>query len=457
MDDDDPAHGAAEGRTFGALLAELRGAIHLTQRQAAALFHTSEDNYAHYEHQRRTPDRDRVLLFLHNFRRKYPTALTEASARRLLYAYDAVRPVTPDEWAGIFGPGATPLRPLAATPPGALLEPPEGTMDPHSPFYVERAADALAGATIAHPGVTITIKGPRQMGKSSLLNRTLQVAAAGGKRTVLLDFQLLDQADLSSADTFLRRFCAWLGYELGMEDGSAAYWRLPLGAIQRCTAYLKKGLLPQVGGPLVLALDEVDRLFDTPFRSDFFGMLRSWHNSRQVGTIWKQLDLVLVTSTEPYQFVANLNQSPFNVGCILDLEDFTPPQVADLNARHGLGGRPPLTPGELDQLMALVGGQPYLVRRALYLVATGQSTPAALFAHAAAEDGPFGAHLRAHLARLRETPDLLDGLRQILREQACPDERVFFRLRGAGLVRREGTRVVPRYALYAAYFRAHLA
>jgi hypothetical protein len=232
---------------------------------------------------------------------------------------------------------------------------------------------------------------------------------------------------------------------------------LPLGAIQRCTAYLKKGLLPQVNGPLVLALDEVDRLFDTPFRSDFFGMLRSWHNSRQVGTIWKQLDLVLVTSTEPYQFVANLNQSPFNVGCILDLEDFTLPQVADLNARHGLGDHPPFTSGELDQLVALVGGQPYLVRRALYLAATGQTPPAALFARAAAEDGPFGAHLRAHLARLREMPELLAGLRQILHEQTCPDERVFFRLRGAGLVRREGTRVVPRYALYAAYFQGHLA
>ena len=111
----------------------------------------------------------------------------------------------------------------------------------------------------------------------------------------------------------------------------------------------------------------------------------------------------------------------------------------------------------LSMLLALVGGQPYLVRRALYLVATGQSTPAALFARAAAEDGPFGAHLRAHLARLREMPDLLAGLRQILHEQACPDERVFFRLRGAGLVTREGARVVPRYALYAAYFRAHLA
>lgn len=457
MTEDRAGRGTATETTFGALLAQLRTSIHLTQRQAARLFHISEDNYAHYEHNRRTPDRERFLLFLRDFRRQYPTVLTSEAARRLLRAYDPVRPVTPDEWAGIFPAGGSPTlappRP-AAWPSG--LEPPEGTMDPDSAFYVERPSDALARATITHPGVTITIKGPRQMGKSSLLYRTLQAATGLGKRTVLLDFQLVDQAALADADGFMRQFCAWLTHELGLEDRVAATWRLPLGPSQRGTTYLKKELLPQVGGPLVLAMDEVDRLFDTPFRSDFFGMLRSWHNSRQTGAVWKNLDLVLVTSTEPYQFVANLNQSPFNVGCVIELEDFTRAEVDDLNARHGRDGRPPFAPAELDRLLALVGGQPYLVRRALYLTATGQLTPADLFARAADEHGPFGDHLRAHLGRLHEVPALLAGLRRVLAEGACADEQVFFRLRGAGLVRRQGAAVVPRYALYAEYFHARL-
>jgi transcriptional regulator with XRE-family HTH domain len=339
------------------------------------------------------------------------------------------------------------------SPQSALaLEPPEGTMDPQSAFYVVRPADALAQATITQPGVTITIKGPRQMGKSSLLYHTMQTASGAGKQVVLLDFQLFDQAALVSAEVFLRQFCAWISYELGVEDRVDATWRLPLSNIQRCTSYLKKEVLPQVEHALVLAMDEVDRVFDTPFRSDFFGMLRSWHNTRQAASVWKRLDLVLVTSTEPYQFVENLNQSPFNVGCIIDLEDFTPAQVHDLNVRHGT----PLTPGEEERLMSLVGGQPYLVRRALYLVAAGQRTAPGLFTAATSEQGPFGDHLRHHLFRLQEQPELVAGLRQVLQAHTCPDERVFFRLRGAGLVRREGTAVVPRYPLYAAYFHEHL-
>ncbi|WP_318284169.1 AAA-like domain-containing protein [Brasilonema sennae] len=98
--------------------------------------------------------------------------------------------------------------------------------------------------------------------------------------------------------------------------------------------YLQRHILKGLGHPLVLAMDEVDRVFDTKFRNDFFGMLRSWHNNRAIYPSLDKLDLVLVTSTEPYQLIDDLNQSPFNVGQIIELEDFTPEQVAQLNARH---------------------------------------------------------------------------------------------------------------------------
>jgi hypothetical protein len=44
----------------------------------------------------------------------------------------------------------------------------------------------------------------------------------------------------------------------------------------------------------------------------------------------------------------------------------------------------------------------------------------------------------------------------VLTRQTCPDERTFFRLHGAGLVRRDGRAVVPRLPLYAAYFGERL-
>jgi hypothetical protein len=230
------------------------------------------------------------------------------------------------------------------------------------------------------------------------------------------------------------------------------YWALPLGNSLRCTRYMTQHLLKQVGGPLVLAMDEVESIFDTDFRSDFFGMLRSWHNNRAHAPIWKQLDLVLVTSTEPYQLVDNLNQSPFNVGEVIELADFTRPQVAKLNRRHGS----PLTAGAERQLMELLDGHPYLVRRALYLVASERISVADLFATATDDRGPFGDHLRYHLFRMHDKQEQVDGLRNVINYQTCQDEHVFFRLRGAGLVRRDGRAVVPRCQLYARYFKEHL-
>lgn len=332
------------------------------------------------------------------------------------------------------------------------LEMPEGTMESQSTFYVERSSDALALQTIEQQGVTITIKGPRQMGKSSLLIRTIKNAVNVGKRVALLDFQLFDKAALNNAELFFRQFCIWLTDELEMTDKVAEYWNMPLGNSQCCTRYVGRYLLKEFGNPLVLAMDEVERVFDTEFRSDFFGMLRSWHNSRATTPIWKQLDLALVTSTEPYQLIDNLNQSPFNVGQVIDLEDFTPAQVSDLNRRHGS----PFNPKEEQQLMGLLGGHPYLIRLALYSVASQRLSATELFAKATTDNGIFGNHLRNHLFRLHNKQELVQAMFQIIRQNLCEDERIFFRLRGAGLVRREGRIVLPRCQLYAEYFREHL-
>jgi hypothetical protein len=342
-------------------------------------------------------------------------------------------------------------RPSHAAQP-ALLEMPEGTMDAESRFYVRRSPDDIALETIKRAGVTLTIKAPRQMGKSSLLIRTINEAARAGKRVAFLDFQLIDKAALADGDLFFRQFCSWLTDSLEMDDQVEEFWRVQLPNGVRCTRYLSRYLLKEVNGPLVLAMDEVDSIFEAEFRSDFFGMLRSWHNSRQLTSVWRHLDLALVTSTEPYLLIENMNQSPFNVGEVIELNDFTESQVADLNRRHGSA----LSPNEEQRLMSLLHGHPYLMRRALYLIASERSIAEELFAHATEDGGPFGDHLRYHLFRLHNKPELLEGLRQVLSSNTCRDELVFFRLRGAGLVRREGRRVMPRCSLYADYFREQL-
>jgi hypothetical protein len=224
---------------------------------------------------------------------------------------------------------------LQALPPDALTFE-SGAMDVTSLLYVRRQADDIALAAMGRKGQTVNIKGARQVGKSSLLMRVIDAAIKAGKRVAFLDFQGLDSSTLANADVFFRRFCQEIASGLELNAPIDPHWDPSLGNLQRCGRFMENGVLKVVNEPVVLALDEVERLFDAPFRSDFFGMLRSWHGKRALPTspAWKKLDLVLATSTEPKLFIENLNQSPFNVGERIELSELTPAEVTKLNQLH---------------------------------------------------------------------------------------------------------------------------
>ncbi len=342
---------------------------------------------------------------------------------------------------------------FANIPPRDLGSP-EGTMPHQSIFYIERDSDRDSLQALNETkGVTITIKAPRQMGKSSLLNRLMADGAEHGMKTAFIDFQMIENSAIEKPEIFYPQFCSLLSYEFGVEDRTEEFWKNPLGQVQKTTNYVTRHLFKELqDAQLLLAMDEVERMFTSPFRSDFFSMLRSWHNNRARGGDWSRFNIALVTSTEPYQLIADLNQSPFNVGSVVELKDFTPEQVKDLNTRHGN----PLSADQVTKVGDLLDGHPYLTRRALYLIASKRTTFDALMKNACEDDGPFGDHLRNHLFRMSDSQDLKSGLSQIIKYQRCSDEHIFFRLRGAGLVMRVGDKVLPRNTLYADYFGKRL-
>jgi hypothetical protein len=351
-------------------------------------------------------------------------------------------------------PGKEEIPTAFANIPLRDLGSPEGTMPHQSLFYIERDSDRDATRALNEiNGVTITIKGPRQMGKSSLLNRLMADGGKRGMKAAFIDFQMIENSAIENANIFYRQFCSLLSWEFAVEDRTEEFWNNPLGQVQKTTNYVTKHLLREMSdAQVLLAMDEVERMFTSPFRSDFFSMLRSWHNNRARGGVWTRLNLALVTSTEPYQLIADLNQSPFNVGTVVELTDFSPEQVDDLNQRHGV----PLSSEQVATLSELLGGHPYLTRKALYLTASKRTAFEGIVKEASEDEGPFGDHLRNHLFRMSDHQDLKSGMMQVIKHQRCSDEHIFVRLRGAGLVRRIGNDVLPRNTLYAEYFRKRL-
>lgn len=245
---------------------------------------------------------------------------------------------------------------------------PEGAVALDSLFYIERSPiDAICYETIAKPNSLIRIKGAKWMGKTSLVNRILGQGHFQGQKTVYLDFNNLEQSIIQNLDKLLRWMCEKVSHQLKLNSKVDRYWdRNNFDSSDRCKVYFTEYILAQTTSDIVLALDNVDRLFIyQEVAEDLLAMLRSWHEQGKISDIWSKLKLILAHCTEAH-ISLDINQSPFNSGVPILLEEFNYKQVQTLATLYQLN----LSKLELERLMNQVGGHPYLIRLAMYQMKT---------------------------------------------------------------------------------------
>ncbi|MEM9485671.1 MAG: AAA-like domain-containing protein [Cyanobacteria bacterium P01_F01_bin.116] len=363
---------------------------------------------------------------------------------------EADEPPQPTENPAFDGPEGRPL-------PVAEPEVPQGQMPLASAFYVQREPlESLCYREIERQAALIRIKAPRQMGKTSLMARILHHAEEQGARTISVSFQLTDDSVFQDLNLFLRRFCALVSSKLKVPRKRLnEFWDDEFfGPKENCSTYFEECLLSDINSPIVLGLDELDRIFAYErIAKEFLGLLRTWNEEAKINPTWGKLRLVVVHSTESY-VVMDTNSSPFNVGLPINLKEFDANQVMDLVKRHGLGWGNQ----EVTQLMDMVGGHPYLIRLALYQIAKNGQSLKQTIAEAPTEAGIYSDHLRRHMWNLEQHPDLLDAIRKTAANNAPVRLETIegFKLNGMGLVHLEKNDVTLRYELYRQYFRDRL-
>jgi hypothetical protein len=365
--------------------------------------------------------------------------------------------------AGRIG-GDAPAHSAAATPASTTtaasassgtvaLEIPEGPVRNDSLFYIHPADEARCCAELDKPGALIRIKSPKGFGKSSLSARLLAHASSKGYRTVALNLEGTDQKFFENTDRFMQWFCAAVGKGLGLRVRTEEYWDDIFGANDNSTDYFETYLLKPDPTPLVLAIDNFDRVFaHAAIETDFCGLLRSWHERARSNPQWEAFRLVLSHSQESY-LQKDINQSPFNVGLPVELGELPAPEVARLAELHGLR----LSEAELDRLRELVGGHPYLVRKGLYELANGLNF-ATFLQEAPTEAGVYSDHLRGILKAVEDHPELGEALRQVVNSNAPVKLRseLAFKLESLGVLVPEGNLERPRCQLYASYLADRL-
>ena len=344
--------------------------------------------------------------------------------------------------------------PISAASTAALAYP-SGAVKLDDRFYVERDSDFELAEALKTPGATITIRGPRQVGKTSLLMRGIhQGRRQFNARVVYYDQQSAEESATETLNTFLHSLALHFFDELDLDlDLIAPAWNSQLQAQRKLGKLIERHILAGDDRPVLLAMDEIDRLQFTAFSNEFFGLLRSWHNRRASHPIWNKLTIIMAISTEPYLLIDNLHQSPFNVGQILYLRDFSSAQVADLNARYGA----PAGAEELPGITALLGGHPYLTRVALYTMVVDRLTWGDLERVSIADNGPFHQHLQLQYRLTAHDTKLRNAFREIMQTNRCSDEQAGFRLMKAGLANRlDDGGYECRCELYRRYFSTRL-
>lgn len=343
--------------------------------------------------------------------------------------------------------------------PKAELESPYASVALESPYYIERKGEHDFMQAIARAGAVLRIKGPRQFGKTSLLARLVAKARHDGFHVSTLSMQFMDTLSLTELDSLLKKFCVHISDDLELDRKSSRgmlkeLWEDEfLDSKMKCSTFFQDFIFKEIPGPFFLAMDEADRIFShQQVSDDFFGMLRSWHDLSRVNPVWERFRLAVSYSTEIHLAIKNMDQSPFNIGLESRLEVFTHTEVRDLISRHGLQ----FSGSEVDGLMQVFGGHPFLTRKALYLIATGELTHAHLMETAADDDGPFRDHLKRHLWNLSQIPESKRVMKSIIQHGASTDPVISDKLRSAGLAKGSFPKMEASLGLYTSFFSNRL-
>ena len=237
-----------------------------------------------------------------------------------------------------------------------------GTMTPDSPSYIDRRADReLYAATLA--GEFCYVLAARQMGKSSLMARTVVRLREAGNQTAVVDLTQIGGAKSGmTAERWYHGIAHAMLRQLMPAVDARAWWsaRGQLHALQRLTDLFRDIAQAATVRRIVVFVDEIDGTLDLPFSDEFFAAIRACYNARAVEPVLDRLTFVLLGVSTPQQLVQDQRQTPFNIGRGIELTDFTFDEALPL--ARGFDAEPFRAKDLLRRVHHWTDGQPYLTQ-----------------------------------------------------------------------------------------------
>lgn len=337
-------------------------------------------------------------------------------------------------------------------------ENPQGYVPVNSALYITREVEKTCYQELLKAGAFIHIKSPKKLGKTSLLIRLLAHQNFSKYYIVRLSLLSAETQIFISTSKFLRWFCCNVTQQLGLESKIDEYWDEDMGAIVSCTIYFQWYILRKISAPIILAIDEINQLFSYPdIAKDFFSLLCLWHEKITEIEIWKHIRIIIVYSTTYYGDLP-VNKNYFDIshiGLIVELSPFNKAEMQELIKLYNIK----FTENQLEKLVDITGGLPYLVRLILDNILHSHITLEHILEYAATNTAIFYTYFQEYCWYLKQSPELCTAFKKLIYANSpiALETEIAFKLKNLGLVTLDRNNASVSCGLYRDYFRDYFS
>jgi len=252
-----------------------------------------------------------------------------------------------------------------------------GSLKNNAPSYIERQADSQLYNALKQ-GEFCYVLNSRQMGKSSLLVRTLHRLQQEGYKCASIDM-----TSIGSDETTLQQWYKgiagdlWRGLRLIGKVNLKQWWREEgeISALQRLSRFIADVVLKQFPDqPIVIFIDEIDSVLSLPFSiDDFFALVRFCYDQRALDPDYNRLTFAIFGVATPSDLIQDRKRTPFNIGTAIELTGFNLDEIGPLTV--GLNVQTGNAQTILKEILAWTNGQPFLTQKLCQLaIASSRDT-----------------------------------------------------------------------------------